>query len=65
MYEAIAVVEFDGRLSPAGESEGHYLCDIKEKASNMWFRTTDNAMPSQLPTSAVSKYGYVILYKRL
>ena len=35
MYEAIAVVEFDGRLSPAGESEGHYLCDIKEKVSNM------------------------------
>ena len=65
MYEAIAVIEFDGRLSPAGESEGHYLCDIKEKALNKWFRTNDNAMPRQIPASAVSKNGYVFLYKRI
>ena len=34
-YEAIAVIEFDGRLSPTGDSAGHYTCDVKEKITNM------------------------------
>ena len=34
-YEAIAVVEFAGRLSSSGQSAGHYTCDVKDcKSSN-------------------------------
>ena len=36
-YEAIAVIEFDGRLSPTGESAGHYTCDVKENITNTWY----------------------------
>ena len=65
LYEAISVIEFNGRLSSIGESEGHYICDIKDKASNFWFRTNDAANPTQIESSDVSKYGYVIMYKRV
>ena len=58
------MIEFDGRLSPTGESAGHYTCDVKEKISNMWFRTNDNSDPIQIRTSDVSQLGYVVLYKR-
>ena len=64
-YEAISVIEYSGRLSPTGESEGHYLCDIKENISNIWFKTNDDSDPVPIRTSDVSQYGYVVLYKRV
>ena len=63
-YEPISVIEFDGRLSPTGESEGHYTCDIKENIQTKWFRTNDERAPRQIRNSDVSKYGYVVLLKR-
>ena len=63
-YEAISVIEYMGRLSQTGESEGHYICDIKESNSKTWFRTNDNCTPVQIGTSDVSQQGYVILFKR-
>ena len=64
MYEAIAVIEFSGRLSQSGQSNGHYTCDIKENISCMWFRTNDNANPVPIREEDVSKFGYVVIYKR-
>ena len=64
-YEAISVIEYDGRLSATGESEGHYTCDIKENISNMWFKTNDSSNPIPISVSTVSQYGYVVLFKRV
>ena len=63
-YEAIAVIEYMGRLSQTGESDGHYICDIKESISNKWFRTNDNYTPIPIRTPDVSQNGYVILFRR-
>ena len=63
-YEAIAVIEYMGRLSQTGESAGHYICDVKESISSKWYRTNDNSTPTPIRTSDVSQNGYVILFKR-
>ena len=64
-YQAISVIEFKGTLSPTGNSNGHYYCDIKEKITNSWFRTSDETQPIPITTSEVSKSGYVVLFKRV
>ena len=64
-YEAISVIEYNGRLSPNGESEGHYTCDIKENISKMWFKTNDSVDPIKISVSDVSQLGYVVLFKRV
>ena len=64
-YEAISVIEHMGGLSSTGESGGHYICDVKDKASNRWFRTNDDRTPVQIRTSDVSENGYVVLFKRV
>ena len=63
-YEAIAVIEYDGRLLSMGESAGHYTCDIKERISSTWFKTNDDQDPIPIHVSDVSQYGYVVLLKR-
>ena len=64
-YEAVAVIEYQGTLSRAGVSQGHYICDIKDKETNLWFRTNDNRNPFQIGTSQVSKKASAVLFKRL
>ena len=64
LYECIAVIQFDGRLNLEGQSGGHYTCDIKEKVSNMWFKTNDEQDPVPIEVEDVSKYAYVVLLKR-
>ena len=64
-YEAIAVIEYKGQLSSIGQSSGHYMCDIKDKVTNSWFRTNDNRNPFGVHVSNVSKHGYAVLYKRV
>ena len=63
-YGPIAMIEFSGSLNLAGESNGHYICDVQEKQSKCWYRTNDNAHPKPLLQKDVSKNSYVILYKR-
>ena len=58
------MIEFDGRISPSGESAGHYTCDVKESVTNMWYRTNDNSDPIHIRVSDVTQNGYVVLYKR-
>ena len=64
-YAAIAVIEFQGTITRAGDSQGHYICDIKDKETNLWFRTNDNRNPIQISTSQVSKKPYAVLFKRM
>ena len=64
-YEAVAVIEYQGTISRAGVSQGHYICDIKDKETNLWFRTNDNRNPVQISTSQVSKKASAVLFKRL
>ena len=63
-YECIAVIQFDGRLNPNGQSGGHYTCDIKDNITNVWFRTNDEQDPVPIEVKDVSKYAYVVLLKR-
>ena len=55
-YEVVAVIEY---------SDGHYIYDIKDKVSGMWFRTNDNNDPVQIEVASVSASAYVVLYKKL
>ena len=64
LYESIAVIQFDGRLNPDGQSGGHYTCDIKDRNSSMWFKTNDEQDPVPIEVQDVSKYAYVVLLKR-
>ena len=64
-YEAISVIEYSGRISPDGESAGHYFCDIKDNKTNVWFRTNDSRLPVPIESCNVSQNGYVVLYKRV
>ena len=64
-YEPISVIEYRGRLTNTGESQGHYICDVKDVNSNSWYRTNDNCDPVEIQSSDVSKSGYVILFKRI
>ena len=64
-YEAIAVIEFKGIVTKTGQSNGHYICDVKDADTKTWFRTNDDNDPIEIPVSSVSKRGYVVLYKRV
>ena len=63
-FEALAVIEHKGNMTDDGDGQGHYICDVKCKESNSWFRTNDNADPLPISHQDVTKYGVVILYKK-
>ena len=65
MYEPVSIIEYQGNVGVTGESNGHYVCDIKEKSSGRWFRTNDNSAPKQIELADVSKVAYVVLYRKL
>ena len=64
VYKPISIIEFQGRIGSSGQSEGHYICDVQEQKSNIWFRTNDNNSPFAINPDQVSKKAYVILLKR-
>ena len=63
-YQAISIIEFEGSLDSAGQSQGHYVCDVEEQSSKSWFRTNDNCYPVPILLEDVSRNAYVILLKR-
>ena len=63
-YEPLSIIEYQGTLSPGGDTNGHYICDVKDAKTNKWFRTNDNCDPIQIEVCNVSKNGYAILFKR-
>ena len=54
-----------GNLTKTGQSNGHYICDVKDADTKAWIRTNDDHTPIEIPVSSVSKLGYVVLYKRV
>ena len=64
-YEAVSIVEFQGSVRNTGESEGHYICDIKDRASKKWYRTNDNKTPIPIKVDEVSRFAYVIMYRKI
>ena len=64
-FEPISVVEHQGVLRNDGTSSGHYTADVKNQALNQWYRTSDNAVPSAINPSSVTKRGYIFLYKNI
>ena len=62
-YEAVAIVENKGSVRRTGASVGHYVCDVKDKLSQQWFKTNDNKNPINIGLDDVSKHAYVVLYK--
>ena len=64
IYEAIAVVKHEGGMTADGEAQGHYICDVKSKGSDKWFRTNDNKIPVSILQQNVTKDGIVILFRR-
>ena len=64
-YEAVSIIEYQGSVQTTGESDGHYICDIKDKSEGTWFRTNDNKDPLPIEPENVSKCAYVILYKQV
>ena len=64
-YEPVAIIEFQGSVRSTGESDGHYVCDIKERSTKMWFRTNDNNDPQPLEFEDVTKLAYVVLYRKM
>ena len=63
-YEAVSIIEYQGSIKSTGQSDGHYICDIKDRLSEKWFRTNDNNDPKPIKLQEVSKNAYVILYKK-
>ena len=59
-YQALSVIEYRGRVNLTGDSEGHYLCDVKNKETNLWFRTNDDSLPIPVNINDVSQNGYVV-----
>ena len=64
IYEAIAIVNHEGGMTADGEAQGHYICDVKSKVSDKWFRTNDNQIPVPIFQKNVKKNGIVILFRR-
>ena len=64
-YGAIALIEYQGTINREGQSQGHYICDIKNNSDNCWYRTNDNNDPIPITVSDVTKKAYVVLFRRV
>ena len=63
-YEPLAIIEYRGHLNKAGDSQGHYICDVKYHADKKWYRTDDEKMPKLIEKQKVTKRPYILLYRR-
>lgn len=63
-YRPISIIEFQGRINSSGQSQGHYISDVQEQTSKVWFRTNDNSYPVPIQSDEVSRRPYVILFSR-
>ena len=39
--------------------------DVLQKATNKWFRTSDDEAPVEIEQSDLTKRGYIFLYKKI
>ena len=64
-FEPIALVEHQGYMSDEGQTQGHYICDLKDIESKTWFRSNDNQNPIPISLTNVTKKPVVVLYKKI
>ena len=64
-YEPIAVIEHEGTFTSSRKTQGHYVCDVKNIHDNTWYSTNDEQKPRRLLKQNITKFGYVILYRRI
>ena len=64
-FEAISLIEHQGSMLAGGETRGHYICDLKDDKSKLWFRTNDNLNPSEINLCDVTTKPVVVLYKKV
>merc|ERR1711936_1329938 len=62
-FEPISIIHHIGHVI-GNRTQGHYLADVKNKITNSWFRTSDNAPPEDITEIGLTKMGYIILYKK-
>ena len=64
-FEPISLIEHQGFMSEEGQSQGHYICDVKCTETQDWLRTNDNQEPILISLSDVTKKPVVVLYKNV
>ena len=64
-FEPIALIEHQGIMLSERETCGHYICDIKDDKSQLWFRTNDNRNPVEINVCDVTQKPVVVLYKKI
>ena len=64
-FKAVAIIEHKGEMTDDGDGQGHYICDVRCKETNSWFRTNDNKIPSPISLQNVTKNAVVVLYKKV
>ena len=62
-FEPISIIHHIGHVI-GNTTQGHYLADVKNKVTNSWFRTSDNAPPEDITEIGLTKMGYIFLYKK-
>ena len=64
-YEPLAIIEHQGQMTKKGEGQGHYICDIRNKEDQLWYRTNDNHNPVPISINNVTKHPVVVLFKKI
>ena len=62
-FDPISIIHHIGHVI-GNTTQGHYLADVKNKNTNSWFRTSDNAPPEDITEIGLTKMGYIFLYKK-
>ena len=62
-FVPISIIHHIGNVI-GNTTHGHYLADVKNKVTNRWFRTSDNAPPEDITEIGLTKMGYIFLYKK-
>ena len=52
-------------MSDGGQTQGHYICDLEDKETGVWFRTNDNLKPVPVSMGNVTNKPVVVLYKKI
>ena len=63
-YMPISIIEHEGSFMSSKRSQGHYTCDVKSNENSNWYKTNDEFLPQLIQQQRVTKFGYVILYKK-
>lgn len=61
-FKPIAVIYHIGHVEN-NDTRGHYMADVCDVRTGKWFKTSDDAVPTETP--AVTETGYIFLLKKI